>query len=305
MPSGNILKGIGGFYYVLSGEETYECRARGVFRRNDIIPLPGDRVDFSIIDIEKKKGSLDAILPRYSQLTRPAVANVNQVITVLAAKSPPPDFLLLDKLLVTAAKENIKSVICLNKLDLDGDHEYARIVETYKDAGYGHVLTSTKTGEGLEELGEILKSRITVLAGQSGVGKSTLLNCIMNSLVMQTGALSSKIERGRHTTRHAELVPLDGGGFIVDTPGFSSFELEEIEYDELQQYYPEFARTTGGCRFSRCSHISEPECRVKEAVYSGVIDAGRYERYVELYGYLKKLDDGKYKRSNREKEKRQ
>ncbi len=305
MPSGIILKGIGGFYYVAAGDATYECKARGIFRKNDVTPLPGDRVNFSIVDEDKKKGSLDEIFPRSSVLTRPAVANVNQVVMVIAAKSPVPDLLLLDKLLVTAGKENIKTVICLNKLDLDTDNDGKRISGSYANAGYDFIRTSTKTGQGIAELESKLKTMVTVFAGQSGVGKSTLLNTILKDMVMQTGALSMKTDRGKHTTRHAELLPLDCGGYIVDTPGFSSFELENIEQSELQQYYNEFSAISQECRFSGCSHASEPDCKIKELVANGTIDSGRYERYLELLDYLKQLNAMKYKKSNREKEKRQ
>ena len=305
MPTGIILKGIGGFYYVSAAEAIYECKARGIFRKNDVTPLPGDRVNFSVIDEEKKKGSLDEVLPRFSQLTRPAVVNVNQVVIVIAAKSPVPDFLLLDKLLVTAAKENIKAVICLNKLDLDMDDEGEKISEAYKNAGYDFIRTSTKTRQGLDKLEDKLRSMVTVFAGQSGVGKSTLLNSILKDLIMETGILSLKNDRGKHTTRHAELIPLVCGGYIVDTPGFSSFELENIEQNELQHYYNEFLELAEDCRFSGCSHANEPDCKIKELVSSGTIDAGRYERYIELLGYLKQLSAMKYKKSNKEKEKRQ
>lgn len=304
MPTGIITKGIGGFYYVSAEEAIYECKARGIFRKNDVTPLPGDRVNFSVLDEEKKKGSLDEVLPRSSQLTRPAVANVNQVVLVIAARSPAPDLLLLDKLLVTAAKECIKPVICLNKLDLDADGGAEKIYGAYKNTGCDFLKTSTKTGQGLDELEEKLKSMVTVFAGQSGVGKSTLLNGILRDMVMQTGDLSLKSDRGKHTTRHAELIPLVCGGYVADTPGFSSFELENLELEELQQYYREFAALAEGCRFAGCSHASEPGCGVKELVASGVIDSGRYERYIELLGYLKQLKDMKYKKSSKEKEKK-
>lgn len=305
MPTGIILKGIGGFYYVSAGEAVYECKARGVFRKKEMTPLPGDRVDFSVIDEDKKKGSLNDILPRISQLVRPAVANVNQVVLVIAAKSPLPDFLLLDKLLVTAEKEKINAVICLNKLDLDDERHSEKIAEAYKRSGFDFVMTSAKFGQGLEQLEQKLISKVTVFAGQSGVGKSTILNSILKDMVMETGEVSVKTERGKHTTRHAELIPLDCGGYIVDTPGFSSFELENIELEELQYYYSDFSQSTEGCRFSGCSHVSEPGCKIKEMVTNGIIDAGRYERYVELLNYLKQLNAMKYKKSGREKEKRQ
>jgi ribosome small subunit-dependent GTPase A len=304
IPSGIVLKGIGGFYYILSGEAVFECKARGIFRKNEMTPLPGDNVIFSILGDEKMKGNLDEILPRSSQLTRPAVSNIGQVITVIAVNSPLPDFLLLDKLLITAGKENINAVVCLNKIDLDSSDERKKIIDTYRNAGYKIILTSKKTNEGIEELKEVLKTRITVFAGQSGVGKSSLLNRIMDDYVMQTGSLSLRTERGKHTTRHAELIPLECGGFIVDTPGFSSFELEEIGHEELQTYYQEFQDLYEKCRFSGCIHINEPDCAVKEAVSNGVIDNGRYERYIELYKYLKQLYDTKYKKYNKDKEKK-
>lgn len=294
------MKGIGGFYYVLSGEAIYECKARGIFRKNEITPLPGDEVEFSVQDEEKKTGNIDVIHPRKTLLVRPAVANIDQIIAVMAVKSPEPDLLLLDKLLVTAGKDDINAVICINKIDLDDAGECGRITETYTRAGYKVISASARAGVGFEELKDTLRGRITVFAGQSGVGKSTLLNRIMDAFVMKTGILSGKTERGRHTTRHAELVPLEGGGYLVDTPGFSSFELAGIEYGRLQDYFQEFSNVVKECRFKGCSHISEPECAVKEAIAEGTVDAGRYERYITLYGLLKQLDDMKYKKSGKE-----
>lgn len=296
MPSGKITKGIGGFYYVSANEAVYECKARGIFRKNELTPLPGDEVSFSVTDEVRKKGSIEQILPRTTQLTRPAVANVNQVVTVIAARYPAPDFLLLDKLLVTASRENIKAVICINKMDLDVEDESKKISEAYKDSGFDFVKTSTKTREGLDELEHKLRSMVTVFAGQSGVGKSTLLNSILNDLVMETGELSTKTERGKHTTRHAEVIPLVGNGYIVDTPGFSSFELENIDQNELQNYYSEISSYARDCRFSGCSHTSEPGCKVKELAGLGLVDKGRYKRYMELYAYLKQLKEVKYKK---------
>lgn len=303
MPSGIIIKGIGGFYYVLSGEALFECKARGIFRKDDISPLPGDMVNFSVIDNEKRKGSIDEILPRTSRLVRPAVSNVDQVAAVIAVRSPAPDYLLLDKLLVTAEKENINPVICINKIDLDADREYEKTAGLYSKAGYRTIPASSSTGEGFDELKAVLKGRITVFAGQSGVGKSTILNIIMNSMVMKTGILSEKTERGRHTTRHAELVRLDSGGYVVDTPGFSSFELPNMDFKDLQLYYPEFGGIEDKCRFAGCSHVNEPDCSVKAAVLSGFVSEERYKRYIEFYSYLKLNDSLKYKKTNKEREK--
>lgn len=305
MPSGVILKGIGGFYYVQSGGAVYECKARGIFRKNEITPLPGDEVEFTVQDEDKKQGSIDSILPRKTLLARPSVANVDQLVAVIAVQAPEPDFLLLDKLLVTAEREGVNAVICINKIDLDESGECGRIEREYAGAGFRMIPASSPAGIGLDELKDALKGRITVFAGQSGVGKSTLLNRIMDSFVMKTGTLSGKIERGRHTTRHAELVPLEEGGYLVDTPGFSSFELTGIEYSRLQDYYGEFSGIAGECRFSGCSHISEPDCAVKAAVTKGAIGTGRYERYIALYALLKQLDDTKYKKNRQSEVKKQ
>ncbi len=296
MPSGIITKGIGGFYYVSSEDGTYECKARGIFRKNEMTPLTGDRVVFSILDPVLKKGSLDQILDRSSLLDRPAVANVNQLITVIAAKTPEPDLMLLDKLLVNSEASGMRAVICINKIDLDVQDERRDIYNAYSCAGYRVLETSSMENIGLEELKAVLKGRISVFAGQSGVGKSTLLNMVMNTMVMKTGTLSGKIERGKHTTRHTELIEIEDGGYVVDTPGFSSFELAGIGRINLQRYYPEFSEHIHACRFSGCSHLNEPDCAVKQAVADGLISGGRYGRYVDLFAVFKLEEDMKYKK---------
>jgi len=287
LPSGIITKGIGGFYYVESEEGIFECKARGIFRKDGITPLPGDKVVFTIIDKNKKVGNIDKILPRFSQLVRPSVANVEQVVIVISVKSPAVDFILLDKLLVTAEYKELEAVICINKIDLDADNEHKKIIDIYSSANYKVIATSLKVNIGLDRLREVLQGKISVLAGQSGVGKSTIINGIMNAGVMKTGEVSAKIERGRHTTRHAELIKLQEGGYIVDTPGFSNFDELEIQAEELQYCYPEFREYLNTCRFTHCSHISEPGCGVKEALNKGCINTDRYSRYMQLYNYLK------------------
>lgn len=287
MPSGIILKGIGGFYYVKTNEGIFECKARGIFRKEGLSPLPGDTVAISVVDEKEKTGWIEEIAIRKSQLVRPAVANVSQIIVVIAASSPEPDLQLLDKLLITGEKLNLGIKLCINKIDLDKNSEYRKIELAYQKAGYQVLLTSSKTETGFEDLKHVLPGNITVFAGQSGVGKSTIINSIMNTWIMPTGELSMKLERGKHTTRHAELIELTFGGFIADTPGFSSFELNEIEPNELELYYPEFRERYGKCRFTGCSHISEPGCCIKEAVEEGLIDRGRYNRYILLYDSLK------------------
>jgi ribosome biogenesis GTPase len=234
--------------------------------------------------------NVDEILERKTLLIRPAVANVNQLVAVIAAQSPDPDFILLDKLLITAEIQGIKALICINKTDLGKEDIIKKYRNAYQNAGYTVVETSSKENRGFDELKSVLSGHITVFAGQSGVGKSTILNRIMNTMVMKTGSLSDKLERGKHTTRHAELVELEGGGCIVDTPGFSSYELSGIVYGELQYNYPEFEKYLENCRFKGCCHISEPDCMVKQAVEAGLIDEGRYARYVELYSIFKKED---------------
>lgn len=296
MPSGIIIKGIGGFYYVSSEDGIYECKARGIFRKEGLTPLTGDQVVFSISDPLLKKGSIEQISGRSSLLVRPAVANVNQLVAVMAAKSPDPDLLLLDKLLVTAEKNEMKAVLCINKIDLDIQGRAEAVGKDYSMAGYTVILTSSKANTGFDELKAALNGHISVFAGQSGVGKSTILNRIMNTMVMKTGSISDKIERGKHTTRHAELILLEDGGYVADTPGFSSFEIAGISHTKLQYYFPEFADHIGDCRYTGCSHINEPGCSIKQAVEEKTISRDRYERYVELYSILKQEDSTKYRK---------
>lgn len=292
MPKGIILKGIGGFYYVEDFEKKdniYECKARGLFRKDNVVPLVGDIVDFTVIDQTKKQGWIDKIYERKTELVRPAVANVDQMISVISVKSPEPDLMLLDKLLVCAQSRKIQPVICINKIDLDEETtRVEEIADIYRKALYTVVCTSARCGgQGIEILKDLLKGRVTVFAGQSGVGKSTLMNAIFDKSIMEVGQVSEKIERGRHTTRHAQLVRLENEGYVVDTPGFSSFSLEDIYYFELQHYYHEFDEYKNGCKFSPCSHITEPGCKVMTAVDEGLISSSRYNRYCQLFAQIK------------------
>lgn len=289
MPEGIIVKGIGGFYYVRTPEGIFECRARGLFRKKDIVPLPGDRVLFSIVDEVKKHGYIENINKRSIELVRPAVANVSQVMVVLSVNSPDIDYMLLDKLLITSEIKKANCLICINKIDLDAKNEHKKFVDTYKNSGYEVIAISAKEKQGIDSLNKHLKNNITVFAGQSGVGKSTILNRIIDEYVMETGELSVKIDRGKHTTRHAELIELSGGGYIIDTPGFSSFELvNDIECRDLEYYYRDFRKYLNSCKFTGCSHISEPTCMIKKAVEEGKIDKERYLRYIEIYKMLQK-----------------
>ena len=299
MPFGIIIRGIAGFYYVSVKDDCiYECRARGIFRKKGLTPLTGDRVAFTVTDPEKKKGNIDEIIDRSTVLVRPAVANVDQVIAVIAVESPEPDLLLLDKILVTAEEKGIKAVVCINKTDLDKDGNRAKLRLPYAKAGYDVIETSIEETEGFNKLKGALRDHISVFAGQSGVGKSTLLNRIMDTVVMETGSVS-QIGRGRHTTRHAELIELPEGGYLVDTPGFSSYELSGICYDQLQYLYPEFEEHIPKCSFTDCSHVNEMGCAVRKAVDEGSIEEGRYIRYAELYKVLKQEDAAKYRKGSR------
>lgn len=298
MPAGVILKGIGGFYYVkddISGD-VYECKPRGVFRKDSIIPLPGDRVGFSVLDDQEKLGNINEIQKRSSELMRPAVANVDQLVIVVAVKAPSPDFMLLDKLLITAEMKNLNILVCINKIDID-DGNAKLIRDAYSLAGYNCIEISSVKNIGYRQLKEELKDHMSVFAGQSGVGKSTILNHIMESWVMETGSVSQKIERGKHTTRHAEIMELKYGGYVADTPGFSSYEMTDVQYNELQDYYPEFKKYLNTCRFTSCSHITEPDCPIRQALERGEIDNNRYQRYIQLYRALKDIPQYKSKKT--------
>lgn len=285
---GKIVKGISGFYYVhVVKSGIYECKAKGIFRQQKMKPLVGDDVEIDIISEEKKTGNVAAILPRKNALIRPAVANVDQALLIFAAASPNPNFNLLDRFLVMMGRQDVPVILCFNKCDLITEEQQQEIASIYEASGCKILFVSAKKELGLKELQEILEGKTTTVAGPSGVGKSSLINLLAPEACMETGEISKKIERGRHTTRHAELIQLKGDGYIMDTPGFSSLYLPEMEKEELQDCYPEFAAFEPYCRFQGCSHISEPDCGVKEALSEGKIHPVRYENYCQLYGELK------------------
>ena len=285
---GKIVKGISGFYYVHVVESgLYECKAKGIFRQQKMKPLVGDDVEIDIISEEKKTGNVAAILPRKNALIRPAVANVEQALLIFAAASPNPNFNLLDRFLVMMGRQDVPVILCFNKCDLITEEQQQEIASIYEASGCKILFVSAKKELGLKKLQEILEGKTTTVAGPSGVGKSSLINLLAPEACMETGEISKKIERGRHTTRHAELIQLKGDGYIMDTPGFSSLYLPEMEKEELQDCYPEFAAFEPYCRFQGCSHISEPDCGVKEALSEGKIHPVRYENYCQLYGELK------------------
>lgn len=291
MEEGVIVKGISGFYYVENYDrKIFECRARGKFRKEKLSPIVGDRVYIDLIDDEH--GVINEVMPRKNQLIRPLVANIDQAILVFAIKKPDINFILLDKLLIFIEQHGIETLICINKSDLADEEERERIRQIYENIGYNIFITNGKTGEGIEILKERLEDKITVFAGPSGVGKSTIFNKLQNKVVMETGDISKKIERGRHTTRHAELIEITKGSFIVDTPGFSSLDLSFIGIDELQYLFREFTPYLGECKFSTCLHSKESGCKIKEMVEKGRITQERYNTYV---GILQELQENRRK----------
>lgn len=284
---GRIIKGIGGFYYVHTPSGVYECRAKGIFRKDNKKPLPGDEVRIAVLDETAKTGNLEEILPRKSSLIRPAVANVDQAMVIFALVSPKPNFNLLDRFLVMMEKQGIPSVLCFNKKDLADDAVLEEVKERYRESGYPVLFVSAAKKEGIDEVRRLLRGKTTTVAGPSGVGKSSLINLLQDSVQMETGAISEKIERGKHTTRHTELMWVEEDTYILDTPGFSSVDLYGIEKEELGCYFPEIAACGDGCRFVGCAHLAEPDCSVKQALAEGKISAGRYENYKLLYEELK------------------
>ena len=285
---GKIIKGIAGFYYVhISGKGTYECKAKGVFRKDNRKPLVGDDVEIQILNEEKMLGNISVILPRRSEIIRPAVANIDQALVIFSIVKPQPNFNLLDRFLIMMQQQNIPCIICFNKMDMDEEQAGTEYMCIYETCGYETMCVSAKEKVGIEQLKEVLRGKTTTVAGPSGVGKSSIINELQSGIQMETGSISTKIERGKHTTRHSELIAMEENTYILDTPGFSSLGLFELEKEDLQQYYPEFAKHEKYCRFGGCAHISEPVCGVKDAVENGEIDKLRYENYKLLYEELK------------------
>ncbi len=283
---GTIVKGIGGFYYVKTDRDIIECHARGKFRKDELSPIVGDLVDVTLNP--DGTGQISKIHERRNFLIRPGVANVDTLVLVSAAKSPLPDMLLLDKLLVIAESRGIECVICLNKTDLVNSEEAQNFISVYEKASYPCILASAKTGEGVREIQQIIKGKTVAFAGLSGVGKSSLLKRI-TGVDLETGDVS-KIQRGKHTTRHVELISA-ADALVFDTPGFSRLEADEIRADELWQYFPEIAALQGECKFRTCNHVGEKGCVVKEAVEDGAVSQSRYESYVTLFNRLKEIKD--------------
>ena len=285
---GKIIKGIAGFYYIYAEDgNVYECKAKGIFRKDNFKPLVGDNVEITVLDEEEKEGSVTSILPRRNSLIRPAVANVDQAFLIFAMENPKPNFLLLDRFLIMMKQQEIPAVICFNKKDVGEKEEMEKLYEIYTGCGYRVVLSSTYEGEGMDEIHEILKGKTTVVAGPSGVGKSSITNCMQGEVQMETGEISKKLKRGKHTTRHSQVIPVEKNTFLVDTPGFSSLYLTDMKEEELRDYFPEFVMYEPQCRFQGCMHIHEPGCAVKKALSEGKISQQRYDNYLALYEELK------------------
>lgn len=285
---GKIVKGIAGFYYIHVEEHgLYECKAKGGFRNQKIKPYVGDLVDIDVIDEDNKKGNIVSILPRLNTLIRPAVANVDQVMIIFAVKEPEPNLGLLDRFLVTMEMQNLKTIICFNKQDMGQAEDMHRLENIYKGCGYETLFISVEKNIGLDQVTSRLKGKTTVLAGPSGVGKSSLMNYLDPTASMATGAISQKIKRGKHTTRHSEIFYLGEKTYLMDTPGFTSLFIQDLEADDLKEYFGEFDQCQGQCRFNGCVHVHEPDCAVKAKVAAGEISQQRYDSYVNLYNELK------------------
>lgn len=286
---GIILKALSGFYYVHAGDETYTCRARGKFRHAKVSPLVGDRVEFT--PLEDNTGALDAILPRSNQFLRPAVANIDQLVLIVSQAIPVTDPFLIDRIISIAAGRGCECVVCVNKCDLNDGEELYRI---YRAAGFPTVRVSAATGEGIDELRALISGKVSAFTGNSGVGKSSILNALHPDFSLQTGDVSEKLGRGRHTTRHVELFALDATTLIADTPGFSSFDTDRMELcrkEALAHCFREFVPYLDKCQFQDCAHIKERGCAVLEAVERGEIPHTRHESYVRLYEQASQIPD--------------
>ncbi|MEE8886351.1 MAG: ribosome small subunit-dependent GTPase A [Eubacteriales bacterium] len=291
---GRIIRGIAGFYYVAVDGIIWTCKARGIFRKNRQKPLVGDFVTIEPTDEAAHEANVTSILERKNALIRPEAANVDQAMVFFALKNPDPDMTLLDRFLVSMEYQGVPVIICFNKSDLDGGGEARGWQDIYRECGYRVNLLSAKEGTGVEEVREQLIGRTTVVAGPSGAGKSTFANRLQSELHMETGELSEKLGRGKNTTRRAELLMVGPDTFFCDTPGFTSLDLPPMEPEELQGCFPEFAKYEPECRFTQCSHISEPDCGVKKALEEGLISRDRYDHYCLFYNELKELKKRRY-----------
>jgi ribosome biogenesis GTPase len=287
---GVVVKAYSSYYYVQTGEKVIMCTLRGRFKKERFILLVGDEVEYDITG--EGKGVIEEMLPRHSMMKRPMVANVDQAVLTFAIVNPDINPSLIDKFLVLAESSGLKIIICINKIDLADTAELIPLTERYRSIGYSVVTVSATTGVGIDKLRDLLYERITVFAGPSGVGKSSILNAIQPGLSLTTGEVSQKIGRGKHTTRYAELMPLAGGGFLVDTPGFSLTEFADVAEADLAYFFPDLAAVAGDCKFSTCLHVREPQCAVKQAVIDGKVSPERYNSYVDILNEIRQNKKG-------------
>ena len=291
---GKIIKGIAGFYYVQTKSGIYECKAKGSFRNRKLKPFVGDNVEITILDEENKKGNMEEILERKNFLIRPAVANVDQTLVIFAAAKPDPNLNLLDRFLIMMEQKDVPVVLVFNKTDVAETGKLAELANIYESCGYQVLLVSALQEEGISEIKEVLKGKTSTVAGPSGVGKSSIINLLQSDIQMETGTISEKIERGKHTTRHSELISIAEDTYIFDTPGFSSLYVTDMEKEDLKTYFPEFAPYEDECKFLGCVHVNEPICGVKEALKAGKISQSRYDNYKLIYEELKENEKRKY-----------
>lgn len=285
---GKIIKGIAGFYYVhVVHSGIYECKAKGIFRNKKIKLLVGDDVEIKILDEENKLGNIVNIYDRKNELIRPEVSNISQALVVFAIANPMPNFNLLDRFLVMMERNGVDTIICFNKVDLVSEEKIVELRDIYVKAGYHVMFTSTKENIGIEEVLRVIDSKTTAFAGPSGVGKSSLLNALIPDANSEIGEISTKIMRGKNTTRHTEIYNVGGNTYLMDTPGFSSLYVDDFEKEDLQNYFREFTEYNNGCRFVGCVHVNEPDCMIKNAVEAGKISRLRYDNYVLMFDEIK------------------
>lgn len=295
---GLIVENISNSYKIKVQNKIYEANARGKFKKEEITPVVGDKVEIQILDEENKKAVIEKIEPRTTYIKRPKMSNITQLILVVSSKNPKPDLLLLDKQLAFAEYLGIKPIIVLNKTDLDKKKEFEKIKEIYQNIGYTVIETIAKEQEnnlsGIQELKKYLKGNINAFSGNSGVGKSTLINAIFKDTITQEGEISQRNKKGKNTTTSTKLYEIDENTYIADTPGFSTFDISEIEYKELDKYFKEFKPLVANCEFVGCTHIKEENCGIKNALQQGKIDSSRYDRFCKIYEELKEKDKYKY-----------
>ena len=291
---GLIIENISNLYQVKTEEGIYETTARGKFKKEEITPVVGDMVDITVTDEKDKKAVIETIYERRVYIKRPKLANITQIIFVVSSKDPKPDLLMLDKQLAFAEFVGVNSIIVLNKTDLDKKEEFIKIKHIYSEIGYSVVLTNAKQRKGIDELKKLLKNNINAFSGNSGVGKSTLINGIFNKDITQEGEISKKNKRGKNTTTAIKLYEIDDNTYIADTPGFSTFDISEIESKDLYHYFKEFEQFIENCEFVGCTHIKEENCGIKQAMKEGKIDTARYERFCKIYNELKEMEERKW-----------